>query len=280
MTKIKIFMFTAILFTVSNKLFAFDSLLFKPLTANHLEARIGFFYQQNTEKLRLDIGHSLDMYEFISNENLQIRAGGDFFILSRLRSEGKMKFPVETADYYFGLNCTGNFKSKLFSSLFENTSFRLRAGHISSHLVDGYTFQRDDTTLFIQEPFVYSREFFDLIFSGTLLINDAVFRFYFGGTTIFSTIPRDINKFVGQMGLEYQYPFLKSTKAIVGLDLKADNLNKKDFLNESMQIGLLFNLYKNIGISLNYYYYNGYSIHGMFYNQKEKYKGFGIQINY
>jgi hypothetical protein len=274
---------TIILFTVSSKLFAYDSLLFKPLIANHLEARIGTFYQSNTEKLRLDIGHSLDMYEFISTDNLQIRAGGDFFILSRLRSEGKMKFPVETADYYFGLNCTGNFKTELFSSLFENTSFRLRAGHISSHLVDGYTFLRDDTTLFLQEPFVYSREFLDLIFAFDIA---GVLRPYWGLTYIFSTLPKDVQKIVPQTGADFQIPIMEKINLVGGYDLKLHTAKRgsRDYAyrrgNNSFQLGALFDLWRNVGISLNYYYYNGYSIHGMFFNQKEKYKGFGIQIHY
>jgi hypothetical protein len=265
----------ALIFTATNKLFAYDSLLFKPLTANHLESRIGFFYQLDKEKLRLDIGHSLDMYEFVSTEDLTVRAGGDFFILSRLRSEGNMKFPVETSDFYFGLNCTGRWKK--LSALELDCSARLRIGHISSHLVDGYTFQRDDTTFFREEPFVYSREFVDLV----LALNSKYMRFYLGGTYVFSTIPKDINKFVGQVGVDFQIPIYRFIDIVGGYDLKS---NKDDWglewSNSSVQLGVLINLSKNIGISLNYYNYSGYSIHGMFYNQKENYNGFGIQINY
>ena len=279
-----------LLFTVSNKLFAFDSLLFKPLTANHLEARIGFFYQPNTEKLRLDIGHSLDMYEFISREDLdakkivRIRAGGDFFILSRLRSDGGMKFPVETADYYFGLNCTGILKTKLFSSYIENPSFRLRAGHISSHLIDGYTFIENDKTVFIQEPFVYSREFVDLVFAGIFNFSKTTpVRFYFGGTYVFTSIPKDANRLIPQIGFDIYFPWDDLPVGIIGgWDYKfnvGDKSTSNSFTNSS-QIGLLFNLSKNVGVSANYYYSYGNSIHGMFYNQWERYKGFGIQINY
>ena len=94
---------SAFLFLCDCNLFSFEELLFRPLTANHLESRIGTFYQHTEERLRLDIGHSLDLFE-ITNTGFLMRIGGDFFILSRLRSDGRMKFPVETADYYFGFN--------------------------------------------------------------------------------------------------------------------------------------------------------------------------------
>ena len=247
-------------------------MLFKPLTANHLEAKIGTFYQSNTEKLRLDIGHSLDLIELFALEDLTVRVGGDFFILSRLRSAGKMKFPVETSDFYFGLNGSANFR------LFEkNFSARLRIAHISSHLVDGYTNQKNDTTFFLQEPFVYSREFVDLVIAW----NYEYFRPYFGATYIFSTIPKNVNKIVPQIGFDFQVPIYKFVDAVGGYDFK---LQGSDTLANcgmnSIQAGILFNISKNIGISFNYYFYSGYSIHGMFYNQKEHYNGFGMQINY
>lgn len=248
--------------------YSFDSLLFKPLTANHLESRIGFFYQPTTEKLRLDIGHSLDLLNIFNSDDFQCRAGGDFFILSRLRSEGRMKFPVETSDFYFGLNCSGLWKYKQ-----NQFSFRLRAAHISSHLVDGYT--KDN--IFIQAPFVYSREFFDIILAWNL----KYMRPYIGATTIFSTIPKSVNRFVPQIGADFQYPIGEYIDLVGGYDFK---LNGTDSLKNSgcnaFQIGLNAKLSQNIGISFNFYKYAGYSIHGMFYNQKENYNGFGIQINY
>ena len=275
-----LFTLTFVLFFSNVKSYSFDGLLFKPLTANHLESRIGFFYQPDTENLRLDIGHSLDMYEFFSDKNsdknLTVRAGGDFFILSRLRSDGKMKFPVETSDFYFGLNGSAMWKSVFFDKI--DCSMRLRIAHISSHLVDGYTFQRDDTTFFREAPFVYSREFADLIFAYNF---ENYFRFYIGGTYIFSTIPRDVNKFVPQFGFDFQIPIYRFVDIFGGYDFKLQG--SETLVNcgmNSLQAGILFNLSKNIGISLNYYYYSGYSIHGMFYNQKDNYNGFGIQINY
>jgi hypothetical protein len=258
----------------SLKLLALEDLLFKPLTANHLESRIGTFYQIEDDKLRLDIGHSLDFKELISNENLKLRIGGDFFILSRLRSEGKMKFPVETSDFYFGLNGSANFRF-----LENNFSARLRIAHISSHLVDGFTKNNYE---FIQEPFVYSREFIDLILSSNHSISENFsVRPYFGGTFIFSTIPKNVNKIVPQIGFDFEFSANNLLKLSGGYDFKLQGTeNLANIGCNSLQTGIQFNLSQNIGIALNYYYYSGYSIHGMFHTQKDNYNGFGIQINY
>jgi len=212
--------------------------------------------------------------ELKNDDNCKLRAGGDFFILSRLRSEGKFKFPVETSDFFFGLNLTGE--------IYNDYSFRMRVSHISSHLVDGYTTHNntDKTTTFIKEPFVYSREFVDIIFAYKM----KYFRPYLGGTTIFSTIPKNINKFVPQIGFDIDYPLFHNFDISVGYDAKfikvyEDN-SSRSAISNSAQVGLKYKLSENTGLSFNFYYYSGFSIHGMFYNNKENYIGYGIQFYY
>ncbi len=81
--------------------------------------------------------------EFIGSGNL--RFGMEGLIWSRLRSLSDFRFPVETADYFFGayevwMNPLG--------------PFRLRLSHISSHLVDGA-----DSSIVGGSSSHYSREF-------------------------------------------------------------------------------------------------------------------------
>ncbi len=64
--------------------------------ANPLEARIGSFYQPNADRLRLDIGQTIDLNQFEIRSGWKAGIGADAFILTRLRSEGNFKFPVET----------------------------------------------------------------------------------------------------------------------------------------------------------------------------------------
>ena len=252
-----------------------SSLLFKPLEANVLESRVGALYEINDEKLRLDIGHSLDIYRFNSSDsNIQNSIGADFFILSRLRSVGRMKFPVETADYFFGVNWCSKF------SLWDiKLSSRLRAAHISSHLIDGYT---NDENEFIQEPFVYSREFLDLV----LAYDDFKYiRPYIGATYIFSTLPKDIKTVFLQTGFDFDYNVYKKLYISGGYDFKliGNQNNNNDIINvgcNALQMGIKCYMYNSTALSLMYYYYSGYSVHGMFYNQKDNYHGLGFQITY
>jgi hypothetical protein len=57
-----------------------------------------------------------------------VRFGLEGLIWSRLRSLSGFRFPVETADYFFGVYST-------FNAF--NARHRVRVSHISSHLVDG-----------------------------------------------------------------------------------------------------------------------------------------------
>ena len=247
-----------------------NNLLFKPLEANHLEARIGSFYEFEDNKLRLDIGNSFDFYKFDIDTNNKISIGADFFILSRLRSEGRMKFPVETADYFFGINSCSKFK------IFDlDMASRLRLAHISSHLIDGYVNNNNE---FLKSPFVYSREFIDIIFAFNEYKN---LRPYIGGTYIFSTIPKDVKRFFLELGTDFDYNIYKFISIKGGYDFKLIGVKNNLYIGcNSVQTGVKLNISNNIGISFLYYYYVGYSIHGMFYNQKDNYNGLGFQINY
>jgi len=73
------------------------------LYANPFEARIQLIGQLAPKTLRLDIGAAPVLFRFDSTYTVST----EFFTLTRLRSEGNLKFPVETADYWFGF--TGSY---------------------------------------------------------------------------------------------------------------------------------------------------------------------------
>ncbi len=240
-------------------------LLFKPLTANVFEPRIGMMYQFNSHKLRLDIGTSNDLFELQKTGTTQINIGTDFFTFSRLRSEGNMKFPVETTDYFFGINITG--KDRLWG---KDISGRLRISHISSHLVDGMATGIE----FTQEPFVYSREFLDLV--STITIADI--RFYAGLSYIFSTIPKNVNEIIPQLGFDYDYSISQLLSIRGGYDFKLGGSDCTFRAVHTFQAGLLIQAFDSAGIMLNYYIYEGPGMHGMFYDRFDSYHGLGFQI--
>jgi len=242
-------------------------LLFKPLIANPIESRVGAFYQFENDKLRLDIGNSFDLADIYNNDSTEIRVGADFMTFTRLRSEGRMKFPVETTDYYFGLNTS--FKTSLFCKEFY---VRLRLGHISAHLIDGWY---DIKNSEIEIP-VYSQEFVDLV----VAVNLDDIRFYFGGNLVFSTIPDNINIFSPQIGFDYDKPINNNISLSMGLDLKLLGQNNNYNQAISFQGGFNFKTNRNLSVFFGYYFYKGQSIHGMFYDENDIYNGLGFQFNF
>lgn len=241
------------------------ALNFKPLVANPIEPRVGGIYEFADEKLRLDIGTSLDLAKFKMGDKTVLSVGTDFFTYTRLRTAGNFKFPVETSDYYFGLN-----SCYVDSSFKYPLSFRMRVAHISSHLVDGYA----DSVTFKKEPFVYSREFIDLVAA----INIDDFRFYAGVNMLYSTKPKDFLFLHPQIGFDYNYKLSNSVDLIAGYDFKYAGIHSAMHPVHSMQAGFKFNTSDDVAVFLGVYGYKGKSLHGLFYNENDDYLGTGFQI--
>jgi hypothetical protein len=252
---------------------AFERLLFEPPAGAILEPRIGGLYQSGDEKLRLDIGASFDLAEIYNTPETKLRIGADFFTYTRLRSEGRFKFPVETSDYFFGVNASYNQKSG-----HGRIGARLRISHISSHMVDGYT---SEDWEFTQKPIVYSREFFDLLISYRMKVSDVDSRIYGGSMAIFSTIPDDVSTFIPQLGADFEKELLPWLILRGGVDCRiftAEDISDPSGSQLSLQVGAVVKTSENMGVALNYNWFNGRSIHGMFYNEVDYYNGVGFQL--
>lgn len=245
--------------------FAYDGLLFKPLTANVFEPRVGATYNFDDNKLRLDIGTSIDLTDFKFKDSSEIRIGGDFFTYTRLRSQSNFKFPVETSDYFFGVNST--IKTKLFD---KEVFGRVRIAHISSHLVDGMS----DEGKFERMPFIYSREFIDL----TLAANFNCIRVYGGFTFVFSTRPANVTKINPEFGFDFEPAINPWLNVYGGYDFKLSGDRGVATGINAAQIGLKFKTSEKTGLSLSYYFYSGKSMHGMYYFEKDFYNGLGFQL--
>jgi hypothetical protein len=255
----------------SSSLYGYDGLLFKPLTANVFEPRVGSFYEFGAKKLRLDIGTSQDLWV---NKFKTFSVGADFFTFTRLRTAGDFKFPVETSDYFFGVNMAyiPRFMPSDESGKWFPKSIRIRIAHISSHLVDGMS----DNSVFEQHPFVYSREFFDFIAA----YNIYFFRPYLGFTYIFHKIPDSINNSYPETGVDFDYNLTDFLSLTGGYDFKLFWFNNKENGVNQAQLGIKLNLDSPISLFVGGWFYNGLSMHGEFYNQRDNYFGLGFQLMY
>lgn len=258
------FFFSLIQITSSEEV---SNLIFNPLVANIYESRIGAVFTNLDKKLRLDIGGNYDFWQKQLNEKLKIGSGVEFFTYTRLRSEGRLKFPVETTDFYFGLNITAK---KEFPK-FELES-RLRLGHISTHLSDGFS----KNSTFFQSPFVYSKEFFD--FSVALRKN--AFRPYIGAIINFSKQPKDLNLFVPQAGIEFDRKLYNNIRFIAAYDFKLNGYDAKYIGMNAFTSGFEFRTASNRGIFLKAEYYNGLNYYGQFYKERLEYFGLGFEFKY
>lgn len=227
--------------------------VFPPLPASPLEPRIGVEYFLSASYLQLNIGSRIALHRAY-NWSL----GAEFFTLSRLREEENFKFPVETIDYYFGVDLQMRDPNRLRNSW----NARLRLGHISAHLVDGVFEQ--------MQPFVYSREFLTLttrFILGQLRILGEL-------TWLFSSIPTSFAPLQPALGGELLFAGhpLSLTLAYEIRLLQFDNQVHPTHRGV-MQVNS-----NNFPLMFGLVYYYGNSYHGMLYRQKENFITFEIRF--
>lgn len=242
----------------------------QPYTANFLEPKTGFSYLFDLDKVRIDIGTSRDILHIIS-ERIIISFGADFFTFTRARSAANFKFPVETIDYLFG----ANFGYKL-SYKEKEIGLRFRFSHISAHLEDGSFDDKTKSWINGREPFVYSKEFFELM----IHFKTNGFRVYTGFTFNFHTIPDKIKKAVLQFGFDYYAYPLRTGFFIpfIAYDFKLNGTNDYSG-NNILTAGIKFGNPESRGLSVLLTYFAGKSVHGELFDLNENYATIGFNLD-
>ncbi|HLP28509.1 MAG TPA: DUF1207 domain-containing protein [Candidatus Didemnitutus sp.] len=245
---------------------AADDTPFPAPIANPLEARIGLIIQPAVKRLRLDIGASVDVAElFRDSSSGWMRIGADFMTYTRLRSDGNFKFPVETSDYYFGVN--GSWQAPQ-----SPLQLRMRIAHISSHLVDGMA--NDSGTFVARKPFVYSREFVEVLVGWDF----GFIRPYAGATYIWARQPHSSDPIVPQAGVDVRFPLSTKLQLRGGYDWKLIGISGTYVTAQAAQIGVFADIWNGRGLMLSAYGYNGRSMHGMYFDTADSYLGIGFQV--
>ena len=195
-----------------------------------------------------------------------MKLGVDFMTYTRLRSEHNLKFPVETIDYWFGVRAEYAPTPTL--------SLRLRAAHISAHLVDGLV---DTSAAFSdKKPFVYSREFLEAL--AVYAIHTGV-HVYAGATVVTSTQPRRADRIIPQAGLDVRVPLVRDLSLRGGYDWRLVGVDGTYVTAQAAQLGVFWNtMGDGRGLLVALHGYNGRSMHGMFYDQADSYLGIGLQV--
>lgn len=265
------FLLSAQLYPQTKKEWFPGGLNIQPFAANFLEPRAGFSYLLGERNIRLDIGTSADVYK-VEKDNTILSFGADVFTFTRLRSEKGFKFPVEAIDYLFGLN-TG------YKIVNQNSEygFRFRFAHISAHLVDGSYDHSNKVWRNGRNPFVFSKEFFELF--PFYRINS--FRVYTGLTYIFHTVPPEIGKGIYQVGFDNYFTSfpVDAFTPYVAYDFKLQKIGSFTGSN-IITAGLKFGKWNEKGFSITLSYYSGKSVHGEFFDLNENYAllGFNMEL--
>ncbi|MFN3345647.1 MAG: DUF1207 domain-containing protein [Chloroherpetonaceae bacterium] len=252
--------------------------LFVPLLADAKEPRIAALINRDNNELSLDIGISLDLVQ-VSFEQTQVGFGVDFGTFSELRREWNFKFPVNAADYMFGINMS--YRQPLTKSL--DLTGRFRLSHISAHLIDGRFV--NGTWLEGLFPFTYSREFIALMFA----LSSEYGRIYVGYEWLFNTIPREIASSSYQVGVEAYYanfpmrvltPFIAVDFRLVPIWRQALGRTEGYGGATNLQAGVKFNVVGKRGFRVVFNHYGGLDFRGMYLGRYVSEQSIGFLIDF
>jgi hypothetical protein len=232
------------------------------LRGSFLEAdRFDISYDKTPQRLMLQAGYG---NEFIRLGKTNV--GAEILVWSGLKTLTGFRFPVETADYFFGLYSVSPLWIKPLGSL---SMLRTRLSHISSHYVDGTT-----DTIVGGSSSRFSREFVSL----EILIGQG----------------RD-RKFMGSAGVKYVFHQVNKNEPIIQfpvvLNYRLLRLGKKDdiFAYASTAAGpalpvfaggIVFSHVTSKEQALEIYaeYHNGHSRYGVDGNMNENGFQFGVRL--
>jgi hypothetical protein len=165
----------------------------RPLASSFLEPnRFATIYDHEASRLILEAGYGATV---LHTESVDF--GAEALIWSGLKTLTGFRFPVETADYFFGINA-------IIPSL-NTTPFltaRIRLAHISSHRVDG---TKDSVIGGSSSKF--SREFISLEAQYHSIFDELPFRGMLGVKYIFHQVTR-VESDV-QLIAAVEYPFVQ-----------------------------------------------------------------------
>ncbi len=252
--------------------------VFIPLLADSKEPRIAALVNRNNVELSLDIGATFDLVQ-IGFEQTQFGFGVDFGAFSRLRREPTFRFPVDAADYIFGINMS--YRAPLTKLL--DLTGRFRLSHISAHLVDGRFV--NGAWLDGLSPFTYSREFIAVM----LALSSEYGRVYAGYEWLFNTFPREISSSSYQVGIEVYYPrfpiamltpFLALDFRLVPIWRQALGRTEGYGGATNVQVGIKFNPIGKRGIRLVFNHYGGLDFRGMYLGRYVSEQSIGFLIDF
>lgn len=262
------FLLSASLFAQEGFHFTDAPLQFTPLTAHTFEPRMGLIWHASNNRLRLDIGNSVDLVEYrFAEPQRRLTIGSDFFTYTLLRGEKNFHFPVDAVDYLFGFNTsyTDTMGTTVLSS-------RLRLSHISAHFVDGHYIGAKGIWKDNLDPRVYSREFIEWTVAYEPTPN---LRPYIGLVWLWHVDPTTLPRTAVYAGTEYHTPLTSVLDGYSAYQFTVTGLRPRHEFQAGMKLGP----WNGRGTKLFFLLHRGNSIHGEYHDQLDNYSGVGFNID-
>ncbi len=245
-----------------------DRTLFSPLMANHEEPRMGIQQEIGGSAMKVAVGNAVQVFEYHSGTTT-LQGSLLFFVYALANDYRGYLLKIDAADGYFGLGFSYHTDTPF--------SFRLRAIHLSAHLVDGHF---NDATMRWRDdkiPFPFSRNYGELVGAYSSSVGGFPLRLYagFGYAPIIK--PKEIRKFSTLAGWELQSP--GRTRAYLAHHFSL--LGTPTYIgSNTLEGGVKFANAAGRGIRLFLVYQNGLDNFCEYYNERKEFAGAGFAVEF
>ena len=241
--------------------------IFKPITSNYFEPRIGLAYYPKTGYFKVDAGKSYDLILFKFNKS-NFSFGTEFFMHALGLNIKEKRLPIDVADGYFGINFS-------FSDSSSSNRLRLRILHNSAHFVDGHS----ERNLTYQPKENYVNDFFDITFQKHITKNLNLFTIVNYPIIIH---PKELHKVNLSIGFEILHKFIDSfwnneNNFFITYNIKLTPLPKYIGTNHLMT-GIRFGNGSSPKVKIYFSFYNGENLFKQYYGLKVSEYSFGFYI--
>jgi len=254
---------------------------FMPLKANNQEARLGVLYYPSTTNLKVDIGNTVDLLSFESNDSQsRLAAGIEFMAYAFSKSYAGKRLQISAVDGFFGGNLS-------YSKQFDDTRLlaRFRIIHNSAHLVDGSYDTDHDAWIDGREPIPFTKDFGEITIAHQIYFETAVLKYYGGLSYATLVRPDELKKYNFHVGFEVAAPnifgkvFNNDANLFLAEHFFLDGTAKYTGSNQLMA-GMKFGDWNKKGIVIYASYYTGRDMFSSYYDRKISKFGVGFSVDF
>ena len=254
---------------------------FAPLRANVQEPRLGVFKFLNASDMKVDIGNSIDLFEYLlPSENLRITAGIDFMAYALTTGSQGLRLQIDAVDGFFGGNLS---VSKSLGGPLGQA--RLRILHHSAHLDDGHYATSSNTWLDNRAPFPYTQDFGELVLAYSAGAQSRCTERTYAGIS-YATLarPSDLQRFSFLGGFEaarmVSESFLNQRAYLYAAYNVTLTGTPAYAASHQIQLGWKFGDYYGKGPSVYVAYYTGRKMFGEYFDEMVTTLGAGFTVDF